>query len=351
MDDLIVPTLRPLHRDLWTDVGVSGVWVEGVSDPAHLGIHSVFYSADTFAGGPDPGRGTVVFVPGFSESWPRFIEMAWYMLSAGFNALIIENRGHGESLRETEDPESITIHDWHSYVSDTVAVVREARSAYGLEGPMFGLGHSMGGAITAAVLEDEPTLFERAVLSSPMLLARMPLAAPLAWAVSGIAASMGFGDRTIPGMASEFGPAMDEEDKLSATASDTGSNSPNRAIWYRTHRRAKLSRHILNPTWNWLHQSLAMDGHVMRRSSISRITAPTILFGAGDDKLVRSDAEGQFISTARQVGAPVRYHVFPTARHEIFTGTTPVLETYLGATIGLFRGAMRTTPLPSWRSR
>jgi lysophospholipase len=332
MDQTVMPALSSCLQHDWTDVEDPGVWVESVSSPVHHGIHSVFIPAGLQQKNSTVTAvttGTVLIVPGFSESWFRFAELAWYMSQWGLNVVIMENRGHGTSLRETTNPELITVHHWQNYTSDVAAVARHIRSLHHLDGPLFLYGHSMGGAICAAVVEKYPDLFARAVLSSPMLLPSMPMPTTLAWALSGLAVAVGQGDKPIPGISHRFDEAMDEEDKKSAAGQDAGSRSPHRAIWYRNHRREHLSGHILNPSWNWVHQALAMDRFIMKRSSISTIVTPTLLFGAGQDVLVRIGAEGQFVSRARELGVPITYHVFPTARHEIFTDTTPVLTVYL----------------------
>jgi lysophospholipase len=336
MDHVVVPAITACLQHVWTDVGDRGVKVTGVSDGVHHGIHSVFIPVELHAfkqGDAVPqdvsSAGTILIVPGFSESWPKFTEMAWYMAHWGFNVVIMENRGHGQSLREVADPELITVHHWESYVSDVAAVAANVRRVFQLTGPFFLFGHSMGGAITLAVLEQHSDLFTRAVASSPMLLPVLPMPATVAWTVSGLAAAFGQGDKPIPGNSNSFDAAMDAEDQKSATGSDDGSHSPHRAMWYRARRRALLCRHTLNPSWNWLHQALSMDRTVMKSASISKIITPFILFGAGQDQLVRLGEEGEFVTRARTLGVPVTYHVFPTARHEIYTDTMPVLTTYL----------------------
>ena len=129
-------------------------------------IHVKRYLAD------DP-KGVVVISHGFTEGAPKYEEMIYYFLQAGYHVYMPEHMGHGQSYRLTADPSLVHIDIWKRYVRDFLKVCHEIKRAYP-KLPVNLLAHSMGGAIAAW----EPTLFHKVILSSPMI---KPLTGGVPW--------------------------------------------------------------------------------------------------------------------------------------------------------------------------
>jgi lysophospholipase len=375
MERSILPVLRACKQEDWYEVeresvalasdgvdraGAAGDSGDGTSDsggatPATTlprGIHSVYFSQAGFhsvlqqsrskvpsaalsavprnvlSAVPDSlrGAGTVVISHGFTESALKYAEMAWYFLQAGFGVLIVEHRGHGLSLRESDDPDVVSIDDWRHYVTDFVGAVHQARERFDFAGsPLHLFAHSLGGAIGAAVLEEEPGLFDKAVLSSPMMTPKTGMPAALAYGLSSIASRLGWGAAkvpTLPVFAEEYG------------GNKSGGRSVPRTQWYHSKRVEKAEYRTTAPSFNWVQAALRLDHSVLQPSQIAKISAKILIFQAGDDHWVSASAETRFVARARRAGVDVRPVRFPSAAHEIFSETNDVLGRYLDMVLG-----------------
>lgn len=110
-----------------------------------------------------PARGTVVVSHGYAEHSGRYEHVAAALNGAGFAVWAPDHRGHGESKGEKANIESV----W-SAVADLdlfVDVVRKTSP----DGPLFLVGHSMGGLIAAAYAVEHQDRLTGLVLSGPLL--------------------------------------------------------------------------------------------------------------------------------------------------------------------------------------
>ena len=395
MDDLVEPILGAIRQHDWTNVGVVGKRLEGeigqdeagrsvdseerVSTQAR-GIHSVYYDYSRFRmealvraveplGVPagDPGTvageyrlregsehpslrrqsaGTVFIAHGYTGAWQKFDEVAWYLLRAGFSVLIVEHRGHGGSLRETTDPDLVRMRDWHNYVSDYVAAVEHGAQRFDLPRPFCLLGHSMGGAVAAAVIEQHPDLFDRAVLTSPMMAPATPLPLRACAVAAEAMVRAGRGAEAVPGMDSYGKYSSDLLEHKKETGSYEDDSNPAldaRTGWYASLRTPDLRRHTIRPTWDWFDAAMKMDRSVLRTSSIASIVTPTIVFNGGKDSMVRPQAEGLFVTRARRASAPVRFYHFKDGHHELFSEEPEITSRYFTMIISFFLGASERT--------
>lgn len=265
-------------------------------------------------------RGTVVISHGFTESAVKYAEMAWYLLQAGFSVLIVEHRGHGRSLRETDDPMVVTMSDWHLYISDFVGAVRHSAARFGIEGPLHLFSHSLGGAIGAAVLETHPDLFDRAILSSPMMEPKTGMPVLFAYALSATAAGVGEGSRKVPSL-----PVFSED----SGKNKSGGRSAARVKWYHRQRVLDWEYRTNAPSFDWVVAALSLDYNVLAPSAIARITAPLLMFQSGDDHWVQPGAQTRFLKEARKAGVKIRGIRVPGAGHELFSEPNERFEPYL----------------------
>ncbi len=94
--------------------------------------------------GMDAPDAVVVLVHGLAEHCGRYAEVVDYFNRANIAVYRFDLRGHGNSGGEKG-----YVEDFHQYIDDVEQLVRLARSEHpGV--PLFMLGHSMGGFITAA---------------------------------------------------------------------------------------------------------------------------------------------------------------------------------------------------------
>lgn len=110
-----------------------------------------------------PAKAQVVISHGFAEHSGRYRHVAEALNTGGFSVWALDHRGHGQSEGERGDIESVS-----AAVADLdlfVDVVREAVPT----GPLFLVGHSMGGLIAAAYAEDHQDRLKGLVLSGALL--------------------------------------------------------------------------------------------------------------------------------------------------------------------------------------
>ena len=84
-------------------------------------LHVVRYTADQ-------PKGVLVISHGFTESAPKYEELAFYFLQAGYHVYLPEHMGHGTSYRMTEDLSMVYVDHWKRYVQELLQVCHAAKS-------------------------------------------------------------------------------------------------------------------------------------------------------------------------------------------------------------------------------
>ena len=133
-------------------------------------LHVKFYETER-------PKGVVIVSHGFTEGVPKYDEMVYYFLKAGYHVCIPEHTGHGLSYRLTEDPSLVHIDTWKRFVRDFLKICHHTVRRYP-NLPRFLFAHSMGGAIGTIAAAWEPDLFQKIILSSPMI---RPLTGNVPW--------------------------------------------------------------------------------------------------------------------------------------------------------------------------
>jgi len=108
-------------------------------------------------------RGTVLVVHGLKDHSARYAELAGVLLERSFAVYAIDLRGHGRS----EGPRA-WVERFDLYLQDLDLVVAEVRRRQPT-GPLFLLGHSMGGAISTLYALEHPAGVSGLVLSAAAL--------------------------------------------------------------------------------------------------------------------------------------------------------------------------------------
>ena len=112
-----------------------------------------------------------------TEAAPKYDEMIYYFLKAGYHVYMPEHMGHGQSYCLTADSSLVHIDTWKRYVRDFLKICHVIKKTYP-ELPLVLFAHSMGGAIGTIAAAWEPQLFQKIILNSPML---RPLTGNVPW--------------------------------------------------------------------------------------------------------------------------------------------------------------------------
>ncbi|MCC8067120.1 MAG: alpha/beta hydrolase, partial [Clostridiales bacterium] len=124
-------------------------------------------------------KGILVIAHGFTETADKYFEVIYYFLKAGYHVCIPEHCGHGRSYRLTENDLSLVhIDSWQRYADDLKYAALSAKAHWGQSLPLLLFAHSTGGGVGAALAAQEPHLFHKIVLSSPMI---RPCTGPVPW--------------------------------------------------------------------------------------------------------------------------------------------------------------------------
>ena len=152
-------------------------YIPGAEDHLHrkdTGIVGKIYVQRYLAEKP---KGVIIISHGFTEAAPKYDEMIYYFLKAGYHVYMPEHMGHGQSYRLTADPSLVHIDTWKRYVRDFLKICHVIKKTYP-ELPLVLFAHSMGGAIGTIAAAWEPQLFQKIILNSPML---RPLTGNVPW--------------------------------------------------------------------------------------------------------------------------------------------------------------------------
>lgn len=287
---LIASTLSPIPE------GGVAEWVEGAGG---LRLRAALFPADA-------PRGSVLVSPGRTEPIEKYFEVVQDLRSRGFTVLVHDWRGHGLSARLLKDPFKGHALGWKPFLEDYAALLTafEAR----LPKPWIGLGHSMGGGLTALALIEGERRLDGAVLSSPMMgvdFGRIPK--HIVAALSRLATTIGCG-----------GLYAARSDPLARFEGNVLTHDQGR--WERTFVLLAQAPELQvgGVTWGWLDFAAGLSAR-LALAAADTVAAPITIVAAGEERLVDNAASRAFAERVR-----ARYVEIPGARHEILMETDAV---------------------------
>jgi lysophospholipase len=258
---------------------------------------------------PQPGltrRGVCVLLHGQTEFIEKYIEVIGELSGRGFTVATMDWRGQGGSLRTLDNPLKAHIGDFSQYDSDLQIFMDKV--VHNLtDRPPIALAHSMGGHILLRALHDRPKQFSAAVLSAPMMRALTRGYSPrVARNLCRLANLAGRGTDWVPGMKNRDPLRMSFTDQL--VTSDPGRFNRT-LLLLREHPNLRLA----GPTWGWLEAAYRSMDMVMSPGYAESIATPTLIFGAGRDRIVDTPATREFAARLPHG----RYVEIGDAEHEI----------------------------------
>lgn len=267
-----------------------------------------------------PFRGAVVISHGFTEFGRKYSEMVWYFLLAGYSVCVFEHRGHGHSAHDMSNPSLVWIDDWRRYVADFATFASTVGREYAMGRTLDLYCHSMGGGIGAAVLERYPSLFDKAVLSAPMIAPAVGMPTWVARIVVGGICALGFGKSRVFGHA-DFSDNLNLDDYRGASEA--------RIRWFHKQRLADECCWTNAATFEWANQAMALSRAVLKPDMCGAIETPTLLFQAGLDVWVLNGPQDEFIERVREGGGSIEKVRYDQSLHEIFSMPNDVVGPYL----------------------
>ena len=261
-------------------------------------------------------RGAVVIVHGLSEFTGKYHELAWYLLHQGYDVFIYDQRCHGRSCRLTDRTDLIHVDhfsdyqkDLHCFVCDVVGQVTH--------GPLYLYGHSMGGAVAAQYLASHPDVFQKAVLSAPMI---QPLTGgvPLFVAGMGLSACVLFGrGKRKFWMCDEYDPDYSFERSRDKSLA--------RFQWNMQQRHQNPCYCTTPQTIRWVQQSLRIRAGLTSKGFLKKIRTPILMICAENDGVVCQEAQQEFAQRC----SVCRRIVLPDSTHGMLSGTRETITSHV----------------------
>lgn len=304
MDSEVVPFLQSI--------------VEKGTFASNIGNHRIYYEIYDI----EDEKGSVVLLHGFTEFIQKYREIIYYFTQAGYDVYMAEHYGHGYSERDelTEgnlskvavDEFSVYVDDAFQFITDVVNKKRDRNK------PFILFGHSMGGGIGTRLLEKYPSVFDAAILSSPMI--EIETGATPEWIAkffAGSANAFGAGGDYIFGHYDYTPEDLFEDPSCPASSYER--------YKYALELRAENEYYqMYGATWSWLNASIDATKKMVEQEEAQKVRIPVLLFQAENDSLVRSGGQLEFAAKAYNVN--VVY--CPGAHHEIFNSPDEIAYAY-----------------------
>lgn len=237
----------------------------------------------------------LVISTGRVESYIKYQELALELYQQGYNVFIIDHRGQGISGRMTKNPDKGYVKNFDDYTDDLATFINQHVKSYcSGDNKPFLLGHSMGGAIAARLLQRYPNLIKAAVLSSPMFAINnggIPT-----WLAKSIINSGAFFNNLISNEPWYFIGHGNYQAKSFADNTLTHSKSRYQRFIdsYQKQPKAQLG----GVTFQWLTQALQVNEDIFNQLDL--ITTPILILQAGEDSIVDNTAQNNFCTALYQ---------------------------------------------------
>ncbi len=269
-----------------------------------------------------PTRGTVCIVQGRGEFIEKYFEVIADLRRRGFAVAIFDLRGQGGSERILSNRHKGHVVAFTEYDRD-LAIFIDGIVRPTLPEPIIGLGHSLGGNILLRGAQDETSPFSRMILLSPMidihekmLGASRPLAKAYATTASLLGLSTAYvrGGSDLPNDLMAF-----ENNRLTA----------DHVRWSRVKSIIEAAPDLAlgSPTVGWLRAALRSCAMLSRPDYPKYVCVPMMLFAAGADHVVSSQAIEDFAVDLKSGG----HFLMPGSRHEILQETDAIRQRFWAA--------------------
>lgn len=264
-------------------------------------------------------KGIVLLSHGFGENVIKWREVIYRFLKQGYSVYMPEHCGHGRSYRLTEDLSLVHVDHYQRYVDDFLMTVHLAKEE-NPDVPLYLFGHSMGGGIAAAVVAQEPELFCKVVLASPMI---RPHTGKATWQevviLTKTYCKAGRSEQYLLGQHPYEGPKSLEKSSSMRLAQND---------YYQSLRQEDPLLQMNGASFGWMNAAIKLNGF-LQTEGYREITAPIIVFQAELDVKVCNKEQRRFVMKLRKAGHKyARLIKVPNAKHELFNADKRTREAF-----------------------
>ncbi len=267
-----------------------------------------------------PMRGTVCLVHGRTEFIEKYFETIADFQSRGFAVATFDWRGQGGSQRLIRNPHLGHVRRFSDYFTDLSSFHR-AILLPDCPAPYFLVGHSMSGLVCLAAARRDRMMFERILLSSPMIgLDNQPFG-PVGMA------RLGRGLRLVGLSHMPVGRSSDGEVKPSGFATNPLTSDARRYQRQIDILAANPAMAVGLPTLGWAAAAFAAMAEATSDRFPGEIGIPVLMLAAANDQIV-STAATETLGLRMRNG---RHLVVPGGRHELLMETDTIRGQVLAA--------------------
>ncbi len=264
------------------------------------------------------GLKNIVIVHGFTENSEKYREIIYYFLKCGFNVFVFDLRGHGYSDRLVSDMSKVHVNDFDDYVKDLEFFVEKIVKPSCYNKPLCVFSHSMGAAVAILYLEKNSHVFEKAVLSTPMVVQRTYVPGFLLKLYIRIMFLLNKDESYLPFVKRSF-PQKERFDLVS------NGSKIRYSYYYKICRQDEKYRNF-SGTIGWMHECIVASDDLKKAENIRKIDIPLLVYGVKKDTRVRFYPIKRFCKIADDVKY---FELKNEVRHEVYTADEPVLKEYM----------------------
>ena len=257
-------------------------------------------------------KGTIMISHGFTESVKKYTEMIYYFVQNGFDVCIHDHRNHGYSRKEVINGPT-HVDSFQDYIEDFDEVVNKVVSK--MTKPTILYAHSMGGCIGATYIEQHPSVFSKAIFSSPLFeVNRGNIPYGVAKTLARILCMIGKGKDYLPGQG-QFSNNEDFE--------HSASNCKERYLYYFQKQIKDIHLQNNGSSCRWTLEIFNACEKLL--SHCDKINIPILLMQADKDDFVLPGGHDIFLSKVKN-GKKL---FFPNTKHEIYLSDDLTLKHYI----------------------
>ncbi len=257
----------------------------------------------------------MVISHGYCEFAYKFTEIIWYFYQMGYSVFILEHRGHGYSYRLVDNMSKVHVEHFQDYVDDFDLFLHNIVIPRVKDADLYLFAHSMGGAIGALYLEQNPYVFKKAILTSPMIhMSTGNVPAIVVKAVCALSHISGFAQMYIPGQNKDYDHTY-HYPKCSALS------EVRYQLQYNAREQDEHYR-MNTGTITWFREAVNVYKKIIKNAKNVKI--PVILMQASADSLVEADGQDKFAELVDSC----KLIRFEGAKHEIFNATDDIILDY-----------------------
>ena len=279
-----------------------------------------------FEDAPANPKGVIIVVPGYTAPLEMIARSINQFHAAGYLVYGFEYRGQGHSTRLLANPEKGHVEDYAIFAGDLAKFADQVRQP-ALSLNIYAI--SQGAHITMRMAGDGLGSADRFALVVPM---SKILTGDFPYGVSRVLAAA----LTYVGLGETFAPGRGPWDVAKVTfGSQTECNAnPQRAQVRDALFALDETKRVNGPTARWVHESIRSTDRLFSADYAENISAPVIMFTAGQDTIVDTDAS---VALCNKLGNCTRRH-FAEARHCIGLETDAVRDAIIEASLEHFGG-------------